>query len=210
MTAIEFLFDEPPCQESALTVVLAHGAGAPMDTPFMNTIATGLARGGLRVARFEFPYMAARRHGGARRPPNRMPELESSWRQAVEQLGPSSRLILGGKSMGGRVASRIADGVGARGLVCLGYPFHPPRSPQKTRTAHLAELATPALIIQGTRDPFGTPEEVAHYALAPTIQLHWLEDGDHSFKPRVRSGHTLDAHLATAVTAITTFTASLS
>lgn len=217
MAPIEFLFDEPSDEPSLYTVVLAHGAGAPMDTPFMATLAAGLAHLGLRVARFEFPYMAQRRHGGSRRPPNRMPELEECWRRAVEQLGgatgsrgrKATRLIIGGKSMGGRVASHIADSLGVDGLVCLGYPFHPPRSPEKTRTAHLAELATPTLILQGTRDPFGKPEEVERYALSPSVQLHWLEDGDHSFKPRKRSGRSQEEHLATASKAIALFAATL-
>ncbi len=209
MPRIDFLFDEPSSQPSPFTVVLAHGAGAPMDTPLMTTIAEGLAQRGLRVARFEFPYMAARRRGGSRRPPNSMAELEECWRQAIEQLGGGRRLIIGGKSMGGRVASRIADDVGARGLVCLGYPFHPPSNPEKSRTAHLAGLTTPTLILQGTRDPFGKPEEVAAYSLSPHIRLHWLADGDHSFKPRKRSGLTQQDRLATAAAAIATFAASL-
>ncbi len=220
MAPIEFLFDEPSGESPLYTpcmVVLAHGAGAPMDTPFMATLADGLARLGLRVARFEFPYMAQRRHGGSRRPPNRMPELEACWRQAVEQLAgatgsrgrKATRLIIGGKSMGGRVASHVADSLGVDGLVCLGYPFHPPRSPEKTRTAHLADLATPTLILQGTRDPFGKPEEVDGYPLSPSIQLHWLDDGDHSFKPRKRSGRSQEEHLATAIEAIALFAATL-
>ena len=215
MPELDFLFNEPTGAASTseksptLTVVLAHGAGAPMDTPFMNVIAEGLASHGLRVARFEFPYMAQRRHGGARRPPNRMPELESCWRQAAEQLDDGPNLIFGGKSMGGRVASRIADSVSARGLVCLGYPFHPPKKPEKLRTAHLEELTTPTLIVQGTRDPFGTPDEVARYSLSPKIRLHWLEDGDHSFKPRKRSGFTHEQHLDATVAAMAAFVNTL-
>jgi predicted alpha/beta-hydrolase family hydrolase len=111
--------------------------------------------------------------------------------------------------MGGRIASLVADECGARGLVCLGYPFHPPGEPQKLRTAHLAGLRTPALIVQGTRDPFGTPDDVAGYRLAPGIRIVWLEDGDHSFKPRASSGHTEAEHLRTAVAAVAGFLASL-
>ena len=105
-------------------------------------------------------------------------------------LGPPGRLVLGSKSMGGRVASLIADELGVRGLVCLGYPFHPAGRPERTRTAHLAALATPALIVQGERDALGGRAEVAGYALSPSICLAWRADGDHSFKPRRASGHT--------------------
>jgi predicted alpha/beta-hydrolase family hydrolase len=85
--------------------------------------------------------------------------------------------------------------VRARGLVCLGYPFHPPGQPERLRTKHLAALATPALILQGTRDPFGGPADVASYSLSPSIRVEWIEDGDHSWKPRVRSGRTLAQNL---------------
>jgi predicted alpha/beta-hydrolase family hydrolase len=109
-------------------------------------------------------------------------------------------LIIGGKSMGGRVASMIADAAFAEGriagLLCLGYPFHPVGKPEQLRTAHLAGLQTPALIVQGMRDPFGTPEEVAGYTLSPAIEILWLEDGDHDLKPRKSiSGFTAADHL---------------
>ncbi len=169
-------------------IVLAHGAGAPMDSPFMNVVAAGLAAGGLRVARFEFPYMRRRRETGERRPPDREPALRAAWLEAIAALGGGERLVIGGKSLGGRMASLVADEAGARGLVCLGYPFHPPGQPDRLRTAHLRDLRTPTLIVQGTRDPFGTREEVAGYDLSPAIRVVWLEDGDHSFKPRVSSG----------------------
>jgi predicted alpha/beta-hydrolase family hydrolase len=203
----EFLFDGPP--DAALTVVLAHGAGAPMNTPFMNSVARGLAAGGYRVARFEFPYMRARRDlgrkGGA---PDREPILRNSWKEAVEKLQGGGRLIIGGKSMGGRIASMVADEVGVRGLVCLGYPFHPPGRPEKLRTKHLETLATPALVVQGTRDPFGTAEDVAGYRLSPAIRVVWLEDGDHSWKPRAASGRTEAQNMADAIAAIRDFLAS--
>lgn len=197
MTHAGFLFDGP--ESSGLIVALAHGAGAPMDSDFMNDFSAGLGARGLRVARFEFPYMAARRAGGPRRGPDRPPVLEAAWLAAVEALGGGARVVVGGKSMGGRIASMIADRAGARGVLCLGYPFHPPGRPAQRRTAHLEDLRTPALIVQGTRDTFGTREDVEGYRLAPTIRIEWLEDGDHSFKPRVRSGFTLEAHMARAI-----------
>ena len=180
------------------TLILAHGAGAPMDSPFLQDLTGLLVARGLRVVRFEFPYMAKRRETGKKGGPNSMRVLEACWREVVEQVGPASDVVIGGKSMGGRVASRLADELGVRGLVCLGYPFHPPGKPERTRTAHLAELQTRTLILQGERDPFGTPADVSGYALSAQIEVSWLPDGDHSFKPRKRSGHTLEANLLLA------------
>ena len=111
--------------------------------------------------------------------------------------------------MGGRVASLIADDAGVAALVCLGYPFHPPGQPTKLRTSHLENLATPALICQGTRDPFGNREDVEHYDLASSIELEWLPDGDHNLVPRKRSGHTRDENWSAATTAIVRFIESL-
>jgi len=200
--ATHFLFDGPDPGAHGITVVLAHGAGAPMDSPFMNIMARGLAAEGLRVARFEFPYMRARREQGRRGAPDREPVLRAAWLAAIADLGGGERLVIGGKSMGGRFASMVADEAGARALVCLGYPFHPPGQPEKLRVAHLEHLQTPALIIQGTRDPFGTREDVAGYTLSPSIKFLWLEDGDHSFKPRASSGKTERGHLEEAVRAV--------
>ncbi len=204
----EILFDGP--EDAATTVVLAHGAGAPMNTSWMNAVARGLASDDLRVARFEFPYMRARRETGRRGgAPDREPVLRDAWKESIENLGGGARVVIGGKSMGGRIASMVADEVGARGLVCLGYPFHPPGRPDKLRTKHLEALETPALIVQGTRDAFGTREDVAGYALSPQIRVHWIEDGDHSFKPRASSGRTEVETLAEAVAVVREFAASL-
>jgi len=203
--APDFLLDGPA--RATRIVVLAHGAGAPMDTPFMTAMAEGLAGEGFRVARFEFPYMAERRNSGRRKPPDREPVLLESWRAAIAALGEPDRLVIGGKSMGGRMASLIADESGVAGLLCLGYPFHPPGKPEKLRTAHLEKLKTPALIVQGTRDPFGTRDDVAGYKLAKTIRLHWAEDGDHDLKPRKASGRTHAEALAEAVAAARQFIA---
>ncbi|MFY0309939.1 alpha/beta family hydrolase [Leisingera sp. D0M16] len=201
MSEIAFLLngDEP----GRATLLLAHGAGAAMDTPFMTTIAEALAARGLRVARFEFAYMAGRRSGGPKRPPPKVELLQDEFRSAVEALACSGPLFLGGKSMGGRVASMIADDLWGqkriRGLVCLGYPFHPAGKPEKLRTGHLAGLKTPALICQGTRDPFGTREEAASYALSDTVAFCWLDDGDHDLKPRKKvTGLTQEQHLQSA------------
>jgi uncharacterized protein len=183
-----FLFDGPG--DAPITLLLAHGAGGAMDSAAMTAVAAALASVGLRVARFEFGYMAARRADRGRRPPPRAETLVPEFRAAVTALNTRGRLIIGGKSMGGRVASMVADelhGDGkVAGLLCLGYPFHPPGKPEQPRTGHLVALATPTLICQGTRDPFGTREDVAGYALSDRIDFLWVEDGDHDLRPRRR------------------------
>ncbi len=195
-------------EEAPVTLVLAHGAGAPMDSPFMAAFAAGLAAEGIRVARFEFPYMAARRRDGRKRPPDREAVLLEAWRQVIAQLGPEG-LAIGGKSLGGRMASMVADETAVRGLVCLGYPFHPPGRPDKLRTAHLETIKTPTLIVQGTRDPFGTAEDVKGYRLSPAVRLHWAEDGDHGLAPRKASGRTTKGNWAEAISAIAAFLSAL-
>lgn len=185
-------------------LILAHGAGAPMDSPFMQTIAEGVAKQGIRVVRFEFPYMQARR-AGRRPPPDRMPVLSGTFLDVVEKHR-HDRLVIGGKSMGGRVAATIASqDIEIAGVVCLGYPFHPTGQPGKLRLEPLTAAKHPVHIVQGTRDPFGSKLEVARYELPERVQLTWLEDGDHSFLPRKSSGHTEAEHLASAVAAIVRF-----
>ena len=196
--------------DAALTLVLAHGAGALMDSLFMDAFAEGIAAGGFRVARFEFPYMAQRRETGKKRPPDRAPVLEATWHKVIDHLGSPANTVIGGKSMGGRIASMIADDAGVAGLVCLGYPFHPPGKPERTRTAHLEELRTPALIVQGERDTLGNRADVAGYTLASTIEMVWLPDGDHSFKPRKASGHTEQENWNCGIERILAFMAALS
>jgi predicted alpha/beta-hydrolase family hydrolase len=176
--------------DAPLTLILAHGAGGPMDSAFMTKFARAIAAEGFRVVRFEFPYMAARRRGEKRGIPDREPVLRASWLEVIARLGDPARLVIGGKSMGGRIASMVADEAKVASLVCLGYPFHPPGKPEKLRTAHLGELKTPTLIVQGTRDPFGTREEIAEYTLSPAIRIHYIEGGEHSWKPLARSGRT--------------------
>lgn len=183
----QFLFDGP--EDARVTMLLAHGAGAPMDSASMNATTKALAEAGFRVARFEFGYMAARRTADGRKPPPRAESVMPEYIAAVDDLGPTGGpLLIGGKSMGGRVASMVADKLfeakRIAGLVCLGYPFHPPAKPDQLRTKHLVSLKTPAMIVQGTRDEFGVPDEVSTYELSPSITLHWVEDGDHDLKPR--------------------------
>jgi len=190
-------------------IVLAHGAGAPMDSPFLEAMSEGLVSRELQVIRFEFPYMQRRRVEGRRRRPDSPEVLRKAWLSTIERLGDPGRLVIGGKSLGGRIASLIADEAGVRGLVCLGYPFHPAGKPERMRTAHLARLETPTLIVQGTRDALGRREEIEGYELSPRIRIAYLEDGDHSFRPRVRSGMTFEQHLDTAIDAVARFVAGL-
>ena len=199
-------WDEPP-QAASSTLILAHGAGAPMDSPFMQTMAQGLAARGVRVVRFEFAYMAQRRVDGRKRPPNPQAQLLQQWREVHAQVRQrvSGPLSVGGKSMGGRMASLLADEFGASALICLGYPFYAAGKPEKPRVAHLAELRTPTLIIQGERDTLGNKETVAGYELSAAIELHWLQAADHDLKPLKASGFSHQQHLQTAVGAITAY-----
>ena len=190
--------------DAPLTVLFAHGAGAPMDSPFMAFVAVAMAAQGLRVVRFEFSYMAGRRETGKKRPPDRQPVLLESWRTAVAAQ-EGRRVALAGKSMGGRMASLVADEVGAAGLACFGYPFHPPGKPEKLRTEHLAGLRTPTIMLQGERDPFGTSEEVPGYTLSKAIRLHWCPDGNHDLAPRKASGRTKEQNWQEAADAAAAF-----
>jgi predicted alpha/beta-hydrolase family hydrolase len=193
---VDFLIDGPA--KAKHSILLAHGAGAAMDSPAMNAITKSLVEAGFRVARFEFGYMASRRTSAGRKPPPRAETLRPEYVAAIAKLKARTPLIIGGKSMGGRVASMIADEQHAAGLLCLGYPFHPVDKPTQLRTAHLADLNTPTLIVQGTRDPFGTREEVAGYKISKAIKILWLEDGDHDLRPRkALSGFSMADHLKT-------------
>lgn len=193
-----------------VTYLFAHGAGAPMDSDWMNAMAERIGGRNIRVARFEFAYMAARRSGDGKRPPpapaNR---LIAEYLDVIGSLENPGRLFIGGKSMGGRMASMIAQKLYEKndiaGLICLGYPFHPPGSPSKLRTDHLEKMTVPSLVCQGERDPFGTREDVAAYPLPKAMQFQWLADGDHDLKPRKASGLTHDQNLETAATAIAEF-----
>jgi uncharacterized protein len=152
--------------------------------------AEALAARGLSTATFDFPYIIA-----GRKVPDRAPVLEDAWRSAIELARlqmPGLPLFIGGKSMGGRIASHVAaqGGLGSiGGLVFLGYPLHPPGNPERKRDAHLPQIAEPMLFVQGSRDTFGTADEIR--ALLPTLQhatLHEISEGDHSFKVPKRAG----------------------
>jgi len=195
----DFIVNGP--SSAATTLLLAHGSGTPMDHPWMAAMAEAIASRGVRVVRFEFAYMAARRDGKSRPPPAPANRLIGEWIEVIGAVGAEAKgkLIIGGKSLGGRMASMIADkefkAGRVAGLVCLGYPFHPPGQPEKLRTDHLEQLACPTHIFQGERDPFGTRDEVSGYPLSRAITLHWMADGDHDLKPRKASGKTLADHV---------------
>ncbi|MHC8298925.1 alpha/beta family hydrolase [Pseudomonas sp. ZS1P83] len=204
-----WLWNEAALKVSAepVTLILAHGAGAPMDSGWMNDMAARLAAQGVNVLRFEFPYMAQRRIDGGKRPPNPAPKLLECWREVypVVRRHVAGRLAIGGKSMGGRMASLLADELGADGLVCLGYPFYAVGKPEKPRIEHLAALKTPTLIVQGERDALGNREAVEAYTLAPSIEVFWLVAGDHDLKPLKASGFTHEQHLAAAAQKVSAF-----
>jgi hypothetical protein len=188
--ASRFLFCGP--ENARYVILLAHGAGAPMTGPFLEELASGLAGRGHRVACFEFDYMAARRSTGKRRPPPKAELLLGEYTDAIADVSRTLRsgqqLIIGGKSLGGRVASMIAPKEFENGrvsaLICFGYPFHPPNKPLVLRTTHLETLACPALFIQGECDPFGSRAEIESYRLAKSIRFAWIENGDHDLKSR--------------------------
>ena len=182
--------------------IFAHGAGAPASADFMETIAKGLALQGIRVARFNFPYMQQRVDNGTRRPPELAPKLIAQYQQLIASI--DQPMVIGGKSMGGRMASLVASDPTTdelsvnskiKGIACLGFPFHPANKPETLRTEHFPLIKQAVFIAQGERDKLGTKEEVASYGLPDNIDWLWLEDGDHDLKPRVKSGFTHQAHL---------------
>lgn len=194
-------------EDERTCLILAHGAGAPMDSPFMDTIASLIAQGGVDVLRFEFTYMAQRRADGGKRPPNPQARLLEKWREvyALARTQVPGRLAIGGKSMGGRMASLLANELGADALVCLGYPFYAAGKPEKPRIEHLADLQVPTLILQGERDALGNRATVEGYGLSPAIELYWLAAADHDLKPLKSSGFTHAQHLQAAADRICAF-----
>lgn len=191
-------------------LILAHGAGAAMDSDFMNQMADRLMAEGVSVVRFEFPYMQERRETGKKRPPDRQPKLLQCWLEVIGQVSNEYQgpLFIGGKSMGGRMASLLVSELPARsvsGVVCLGYPFHAPGKQDKPRTEHLADFPLPMLVVQGNRDAMGDYATVQGYDLSESIELHWLADGNHDLKPRVKSGFTHEQHLVEAAKKVSAF-----
>jgi len=191
--------------EGRITFLFAHGAGAGMDHAFMAEVAKGLAEHSIRVVRFNFPYMQKRLLDGKRRPPDRAPKLLAEFEAQIEAFAEQGPLVIGGKSMGGRMASHLSHRAEVKGIACLGFPFHPPGKPENYKGEHLADLAKPCLILQGERDPFGRQDEFGQFKLSTSIQTEFLPDGDHGFKPRKKSGYTEAQHIATVVTKLAAF-----
>ncbi len=192
-------------------VLLAHGAGADMHAAALTTVADALAAAKIPSLRFNFPYKAA-----GRRSPDRPPVLEAAVREAAQELAtrakvPVDRLVLGGRSMGGRIGSMVAAQDGALGVALLGYPLHPPGKADRLRVEHFPELTMPVLFVSGTRDAFGTPDELQRHAKKITgrVTFHWIDTGDHGFKPLKSSGLKPAVALAGAAEAVVDFVASL-
>ncbi|PKG36957.1 alpha/beta family hydrolase [Psychromonas sp. Urea-02u-13] len=204
---MEIVFNGP---EDGPLFVFSHGAGAPLTSDFMEQVAVGLANKGIRVARFNYNYMQQRVETGSRRPPERAPKLLAQFDELIKQL--NQPMVIGGKSMGGRMASLlVADPEFSqahqliKGVACVGYPFHPQGKPEKLRTEHLPDIKVPLLMVQGDRDKLGSREEVDSYGLPESIQWCWLEDGDHDLKPRVKSGFKHQQHIETAIVSLYQF-----
>ncbi|ARP37493.1 alpha/beta fold hydrolase [Vibrio cyclitrophicus] len=191
-------------EDNPITFIFAHGAGAGMDHEFMQSVAKGLAFKGIRVIRFNFPYMIKRAEDGKRRPPDRAPKLLEAYQEIIEQVD-ADKLVIGGKSMGGRMASHLSEVDKVAAMACLGFPFHPPGKPEKYKGEHLAELEKPCLILQGERDTFGKREEFADFDLSGSIRVEFIPDGDHSFKPRKSSGYTEQQNIALTVEKLSAF-----
>lgn len=185
--------------------IFAHGAGAGMDHDFMNSVAKGLAAKGIQVVRFNFPYMVKRAEDGKKRPPDRAPKLLEAYQAVIKELAVNGPVVIGGKSMGGRMASLLANEENVAAVACLGFPFHPPGKPENYKGEHLAHMTKPCLVLQGERDTFGKREELTTFSLSDTVSVEFVPDGDHSFKPRVRSGHTEQGNINLAVEKLADF-----
>ncbi len=197
---MNLVFDGP---DNGPLFVFAHGAGAPLTSDFMQQVSAGLAKQGIRVVRFNFNYMQQRLDTGSRRPPERADKLIAQFQNVINSL--NAPMVIGGKSMGGRMASLVAAEAEAdlskqiKGVACLGYPFHPQGKPEKLRIEHLADISQPLFIMQGECDKLGNKQEVESYSLPDSMQWLWLEDGDHDLKPRVKSGFTHQQHIQSVI-----------
>ncbi|MFT6992341.1 MAG: putative alpha/beta-hydrolase family hydrolase [Paraglaciecola sp.] len=186
-------------QNPVATFIFAHGAGAGQNSEFMQLMAQGICKQNINVVRFNFTYMQLAEDLDKRRPPDRADKLLLHFNTVLSEIDSKLPTFIGGKSMGGRMASMLLEESTALGCICMGYPFHPPNKPEKLRTEHLLAINKPMLILQGERDTFGTREEVGTYNLSQKVQVSYLIDGDHSFKPRKASGGTLDDNLNLAI-----------
>jgi predicted alpha/beta-hydrolase family hydrolase len=206
---MELLISNPMSESKNITLILAHGAGAPMDSGFMASLAALYREKGITLIRFEFPYMQERRTLGKKRPPDRAPKLITYWMTVVDQFinelkeDKATHLFIGGKSMGGRMATMLLAEyeLPIEGCICFGYPYHPPGKPNKVRNEHFKDIEQSMLILQGERDTFGTKEEVLLYPNFSGVTHHWLKDGNHDLKPRKSAGVTHEQNIEEAVSA---------
>jgi hypothetical protein len=184
MSAVSVLHEASTNGPTIATFVCAHGAGGNMHDRGMQAVAKELRSRGLDVVRFNFPY--SEKKSGR---PDPMPVLQACIRDVVEELG--KRVIVGGRSMGGRAASMlVADGFGAERLLLLAYPLHPAGKPEQLRDAHLARITIPTLCLNGTRDPLCRRDLMDAVRVGPNFEMHWLEGADHSFHVLKSSGRT--------------------
>ncbi len=231
-SVVEYLNNERINESGRLTkgmVVLAHGSGISMDHEYMNNLSKLLNESGLKVVRFEFPFMAKRRLTGKKGFPDKMPVLLAAYLAAIKEVlvSPENHrlpLYLAGKSLGGRVATLIADflhpmtnrsqlgsafaelsitsEITVKGVFVYGYPFHSIKKPELLRIEHLHKIATDVYIFQGSRDKLGTRDEVLNYPLGKRVKIQWFEDADHDLKPRVKSGYTQEQYLKISAQAV--------
>lgn len=205
----EFLVNSPE-EEPKGIFLLAHGASKGMASPFMEKIARGVINSGVRVVRFNFPYMEDMLRTGKKNSPNGGKILQRCFSDLIvhcieREKCPSKNIIIGGKTMGARVASMVADDSKVAGVICLGYPFHPPKKPGRLRNQHLKTIQTPTLICQGERDPFGKRDNVQQQNYSKSIKFHWLMDGGHNFKPNKLSDRTAEENMEDAINACNKF-----
>lgn len=200
-----------PAKNAKATVIFSHGAGADKQSEFIGNVSQQLVQHQINVLRFNFPYMDKRAQDGKRRPPDRMPKLLDCLNSVITrycaEANTSVPLFLMGKSMGGRVAATYAKTESGKisGVICLGYPFHPQKKPEKLRLEPLQDIVKPVLVVQGDRDALGNKTEIENYSLSRYCQLNFLADGDHDLKPRVKSGYTHQQHIHSAVELINRF-----
>ncbi|MHA2940269.1 alpha/beta family hydrolase [Vibrio sp. RC27] len=192
-------------EQNRATFIFAHGAGAGLDHPFMEAIASQLAQSNILVIRFNFPYMVRQKEENKRRPPDRAPKLLEAFESVINEFAVDGPVVIGGKSMGGRMASLLEEHNRVAGIACLGFPFHPPGKPERFKGEHLSQLTKPCLILQGERDTFGPRVEVEEMNLSSSITVEYISDGDHSFKPRKKSGLTEEENLSHAAKKLSHF-----
>ncbi len=204
-------------KDPVATLILAHGAGAPMDHEWLELMTAALVDEHIQVVRFNFPYMQKRQQDGKKRPPDRQPKLLAHFAEVIDSVHKellqetvAAPVYIAGKSMGGRMATLLPEAypdtaAELAGIIALGFPLHPPGKADNGRGAHLAKLQLPTLIIQGERDSFGSQQEIAGLRVSDQVQRQFLPDGDHSFKPRKASGYTLEQHIETAAQQVRRF-----